>query len=280
MSALPSRSLGSTPLQIPSRDTNADIVSGTQAQRLRTLIVDDEKAARKVLRRDLSELGGIEVVGEAENGASAQRQIEALDPDLVLLDIQMPVYDGFEVVRGIEGRLPAIVFVTAYSEHALSAFDVGAVDYLLKPFSKERLRRSIERARDSSLRPAKNAERVAQVLNADAVQTRRPAKIVACHGRDFLLLDLDQVYAFRASGEIVWIQTRDKQYRATQTLAALAERLADSPFLRVHRSILVNSDKISRISALSSRRWLLTLQNGVQCPVSKRNAAMVRTLLQ
>ncbi len=255
-------------------------MSGTQAERLRTLIVDDEEAAREVLRRDLSELGGIEVVGEAENGSSAQRQIEALDPDLVLLDIQMPVYDGFEVVRGIEGRLPAIVFVTAYSEHALSAFDVGAVDYLLKPFSKERLRRSIERAWDSSLRPGKNAERVAQVLNADAVQTRRPAKIVACHGRDFLLLDLDQVYAFRASGEIVWIQTKDKQYRATQTLAALAERLADSPFLRVHRSILVNSDKISRISALSSRRWLLTLQNGVQCPVSKRNAAMVRTLLQ
>lgn len=247
---------------------------------MRTLIVDDEEAAREVLRRDLADLEGIEIVGEAENGSAAQRQIEALDPDLVLLDVQMPVYDGFQVVRGIEGRLPAIVFVTAFSEHALNAFEVGAVDYLLKPFSKARLHRSIERARQAQRSPGKNAERVAEVLNADAEQARRAPKVVACHGRDFLLLDLDQVYAFRASGEIVWIQTKDRQYRATQTLASLSERLADSQFLRVHRSMLVNSDKISRISTLSSRRWLLTLENGLQCPVSKRNAAMVRALLR
>ena len=246
---------------------------------MRTLVIDDENAARDVLRRDLSGIEGIEIVGEAENGEVAQRQIEALDPDLVLLDIQMPVRDGFEVVRGIRGRLPAIVFVTAYSEHALKAFEVGAVDYLLKPFSVTRLRRSIDRAREAKRRPRDTAERVASALNAEAAVSRRPAKIVACHGRDFLLLDLDQVYAFQASGEIVWILTKAKRYRATQTLAALADRLANSTFLRVHRSMLVNSDKISRISALSSRRWLLTLENGVQCTVSKRNAAMVRTLL-
>ncbi|MDE0628240.1 MAG: LytTR family DNA-binding domain-containing protein [Bryobacterales bacterium] len=247
--------------------------------RLRTLTVDDEEAAREVLRRDLSELEGIEIVGEAENGDAARRQIKALDPDLVLLDIQMPVCDGFEVVRSIQGHLPSIVFVTAYSEHALKAFEVGAVDYLLKPFGVERLKRSIDRARQARRRPQDSAERMARTLNADAAHERRIPKIVACHGRDFLLLDLDQIYAFRAAGETVWIQTRNRQFRATQTLGSLSRRLSDSPFLRVHRSILVNSDKIKRISALSSRRWLLTLDNGIQCTVSKRNAAMVRALL-
>ncbi len=262
-----------------ARDTTA-AVDGKREEQLRTLIVDDEEAAREVLRRDLADLEAVEVIGEAANGAMAQQQIEALDPDLVLLDVQMPVYDGFQVVRNIKQRLPTIVFVTAYSEHALSAFEVGAVDYLLKPFSKSRLHRSIERAREARHRPGRTAEGVARVLNADARQARRTPKIVGCHGRDFLLLDLDQIYAFRASGEIVWIQTKDRQYRATQTLSSLAERLGDSQFLRVHRSILVNSDKISRVSTLSSRRWLLTLENGLQCTVSKRNAAMVRTLLQ
>ena len=250
------------------------------AQTMRTLIVDDERAARDVLRRDLAQIEGVEVVGEAENGLTAMQRIEELHPDLVLLDIQMPLRDGFEVVRGIRGQLPSIVFVTAYSEHALKAFEIGAVDYLLKPFSVERLDRSVQRARRAHRNPRENAERVARTVNAAAQRGRQSSKIVACHGREFLLIDLDQVYAFQASGEIVWIQTQNKRYRATQTLTAIAAKLAGSSFLRVHRAVLVNSDKIGRISSLSSRRWLLTLVNGLQYTVSKRNAAIVRTLLQ
>ena len=114
---------------------------------LRTLIVDDEPVARRLLAEELAEIGGTDVVGEADNGDVAIRCIEQLAPDLVLLDIQMPVRNGFEVVRGIAGPLPAIVFVTAYSEHALRAFEVGAVDYLLKPISAPRLERAVARAR-------------------------------------------------------------------------------------------------------------------------------------
>lgn len=246
---------------------------------MRTLIVDDEKAARDVLRRDLGAIAGIEVVGEAENGGDAQRRIDDLSPDLVLLDVQMPEKDGFDVVRGIRGPLPAIVFVTAYSEHALRAFEVGAVDYLLKPFGGSRLEQAIERARRALADPGGSAERVAKTLNEDAVRGPRRMKVVACHGHEFLLIDLDRVFAFCASEEAVWIVTQEGRYRATRTLSALAERLAGSQFLRVHRNFLVNSDKISKISALSSRRWLVTLENGFQCVVSKRNAGLVKTLL-
>lgn len=247
---------------------------------LRTLIVDDEDRAREMLRRDLAEIDGIEIVGEAENGAVAMERIAALQPDLVLLDIQMPVCDGFEVIRSIAGPLPAIVFVTAYSEHALKAFEVGAVDYLLKPFSVKRLRQAIARARMSWHSPRAHAESVGRAVNADAALRKRRLKIVASYGKDFLLLDADRVFAFQAKGEKVWIITKDRRYLATQTLGVITKRLAGSTFLRVHRSVLVNSDKIARISSLSSRRWLLTLTNSYQCIVSKRNTAMVRTLLQ
>ena len=247
-----------------------------QDRTLRTLIVDDEEVARQVLRRDLGEIPGVEVVGEAEDGETAQQRIESLDPDLVLLDIQMPVKDGFEVVRALQGRLPSIIFVTAYSEHALRAFEVGAADYLLKPFGPDRLLKAIERVREARDRPLATAEQVARVLNADR---RSITKIVARHGEDYLLLDLDQVYAFRASGDTVWILTAKRQFRATQTLGTLGEKLAGSTFLRVNRSVLVNSSKIAKLSALSSRRWLLTLTNGFECVVSKRNAGMATALL-
>ena len=247
-----------------------------QDRTLRTLIVDDEEVARQVLRRDLGEIPGVEVVGEAEDGETAQQRIESLDPDLVLLDIQMPVKDGFEVVRALQGRLPSIIFVTAYSEHALRAFEVGAADYLLKPFGPDRLLKAIERVREARDRPLATAEQVARVLNADR---RSITKIVARHGEDYLLLDLDQVYAFRAAGDTVWILTAKRQFRATQTLGTLGEKLAGSTFLRVNRSVLVNSSKIAKLSALSSRRWLLTLTNGFECVVSKRNAGMATALL-
>jgi DNA-binding LytR/AlgR family response regulator len=248
---------------------------------LQTLIVDDEPVARNLLAEELAEIDYAEVVGEAENGAEGVRLIEELRPDLVLLDIQMPVKDGFEVVRSLAGPLPAIIFVTAYSEHALRAFEVGAVDYLLKPISPERLRKAVERVRESRRSPLESAERVAKTLNAEtAFRPQRRPKIVAKRGHDYHLLDLDEVYAFQADGEIVWILTADKKFLATQTLQALDDKLAGSQFQRIHRGALVNTDKIRKMGALSSQRWLLTLNNGVEFTVSKRQAPVVRELIR
>jgi two-component system, LytTR family, response regulator len=248
---------------------------------LRALIVDDEPVARSVLAEELAEMEAVSVVGEAENGEAALRQIEGLRPDLVLLDIQMPVMDGFEVIRRLRGPLPAIVFVTAYSEHALRAFEIGAVDYLLKPISVERLHAALERARLARRSRLDSAERVARTLHAaDSPRPQRRPRIVARRGHDFYLLDLDEVFAFQADGEIVWIVTADKKYTATRTLQAIHDRLQGTQFQRVHRSALVNTNKIRKLSALSSHRWLLTLTNGLEFTVSKRQAPLLREILR
>ena len=222
----------------------------------------------------------VRVVGEADSGETALRQIRDLMPDLVFLDIQMPVMDGFEVIRRLSGPLPAIVFVTAYSEYALDAFEVGAVDYLLKPVSEDRLRTAVDRARRGRRRPRESALRVERTLAAlDRSDTRPAAKLVARRGLDYYLLDLDDVFALQADGEIVWVLTARRKYRAVHNLGRLEERLRGTQFQRVHRSVLVNTNRIRRMSALSSRRWLLTLTNGLEFIVSKRRAPLVRDLL-
>jgi DNA-binding LytR/AlgR family response regulator len=245
---------------------------------LRTLIVDDEPVARSVLAEELAEMAETIVVGEAENGEEALRRIEELRPDLVLLDIQMPVMDGFEVIRRLRGPLPAIVFVTAFSDHALRAFEIGAVDYLLKPISVERLRTAIGRVRQARTKRVESAERVARTL--DAADSRRRPRVVARQGRDLYLLDLDEVFAFQAEGDIVWIVGANKKFTATQSLQEIYKKLQGAEFQRVHRGAIVNTNKIRKISALSSQRWLLTLTNGLQFTVSKRQAPMLRDILR
>ena len=169
--------------------------------------------------------------------------------------------------------------MTAYSEHALNAFEVGAVDYLLKPVSPDRLQTAVERAQAALGNRQEAVERVAQTLGA-AGDKRGLVKIVARKGEDYYLLDPDEVFAFQADREIVWIRTRDRSYMATQTLQAIDERFSGTRFQRVHRSVLVNLDKVRRISPLSSQRWLLTLTNGLEYTVSKRQTPLLRGMLR
>jgi DNA-binding LytR/AlgR family response regulator len=244
---------------------------------LRTLIVDDEPLARQVLREELADIEGVSVVGEAENGEQALGRISELSPDLVLLDIQMPLADGFEVVRRLRGPLPAIIFVTAFSEHAIRAFEVGAADYLLKPVRADRLRKAVDRARNGQT----SARRVAAALNAEREGSGRGgSKVVARKGHDYYLLDLDEIYAFQADGELVWILTEAERFLATETLKAIEDKLAGGPFQRVHRGALVNVEKIRKFTSISSQRWLLTLSNGVQLTVSKRQAPRLTASLR
>ena len=251
---------------------------------MRIVIADDEPIARSILREEIESIAGLELVGEAEDGLRALALIGSLHPDLVILDLEMPVMGGFEAIANLSseaGRLPpSVIIATAYNEHAIRAFEAGAIDYLLKPVSRERLLKSVERVarlRGHPLEAAEQAKRLAAV--AQSSSSAAPDKIVGRAGEEYFLLDAAEVLAFLAEEESVWVVTAKRRYEATHSLRAVEERVRHLPFQRVHRNALVNVNHVRKMSALSSQRWLLTLSNGFEITVSKRQAQSVRTVL-
>jgi len=249
---------------------------------MRTLIVDDEPIARKILREELALLPDVEIVGEADTGLRALEQIERHRPELVFLDLEMPEMGGFEVIRNLDGAaIPVIIIVTAYDQHAIEAFDAGAIDYLLKPVNESRLLKAMQRARSLQGRPREIAERAQQLANLpETAANGRSRKIAGRNGEEYILLDVTEVLAFQAEGELVWIITAKNRYMATQSLRGVEARIQHRSFQRVHRNAIVNVDHVRKMSALSSQRWLLTLSNGLELIVSKRQAHQVRDILR
>ena len=248
---------------------------------MKALIVDDEPIARRVLREELELFPEVLVVGEAGDGKEALQKIAKLQPDVVFLDLQMPVMSGFEVVRNLkEPPLPVIVIVTAFDQHAIEAFEAGAIDYLLKPVGEARLRTAVERARTLQGKPADVAARLDKIASvAEPSNANRNKKVVGRNGEEYFFLDVDDVLAFQAERELVWIVTSKQRLLATQSLRLLEERLALPQFQRVHRNAIVNVNHIRKMSALSSQRWLITLSNSLQLTVSKRQAHSIRSIL-
>jgi DNA-binding LytR/AlgR family response regulator len=233
---------------------------------LRVLIADDEPIAREILREHIDAIAGLEFAGEASTGPEAISRIFDLRPDVVLLDLQMPELDGLSVVRSLSGeRTPLIIFVTAYENHALAAFEVGAIDYLLKPVRRERLEKAIEKAR-RQLKPASPVPTPSETLR----------KIVGRRGSDLYLLDPSEIVAFQAEGELVHIVTAGQRYLSDHSLKALEEKLEPTRFRRIHRGTIINTDHIRKISPLSSKRWLLKMSNNFEAVVSKRLASAIR----
>ncbi len=252
---------------------------------MRTLIVDDEPVARSILREELGQHEMIDLIGEAASGTEALKLIEAMRPDLVFLDLQMPGMNGFDIVKrvggaGSGGKIPVFVIVTAYDQYAIKAFEAGAVDYLLKPVRQERIAEAIEKAGRMLARAGGAAEQLAalsDVANADAPKPIR--RIVARSGPEYLLLGTDEVLAFQAEGDLVWIVTAKKRFLATEPLRRIQDKLESNGFRRIHRNALVNVDHIRKMSPLTSNRWLLTMSNNLEFIVSKRQARTVQGLL-
>ena len=230
---------------------------------MKILIADDEPIARQILREHVESIPAAEVAAEASTGAEALARILETQPDVALLDLQMPELDGLAVVRSLRGnRKPAIIFVTAFEQYALDAFDVGAVDYLLKPVRRERLEKAIQKAQ----------RQLKEVPSGAAA----PRKVVGRRGSDLYLLDPAEIIAFQADGELVHIVTAEQRYLAEGTLRTLEGKLEQPRFRRIHRRTIINTDHIRRISPLSSKRWLLRMSNGFEAVVSKRLASAIR----
>ena len=243
--------------------------------RLRVAIVDDEGPARALLREYLAVIGGVEVVAECANGYEAVRAVNDLAPDLLLLDVQMPGLSGFDVLE-LVGREVAVVFVTAFDEHAVRAFEVHAVDYLLKPFRAERLAEALERVRGrlGRLRPAP-PKPVAAGRQATAPVTR----VLVREGPSVVVIPVEKLEVVEACDDYICLRSGGREYRKQQTLAELEGRLDPRRFVRVHRSFLVNAGCIERIERYAKDSHLAVLADGRKVPVSRAGFARLRLLM-
>ncbi|MDP2183627.1 MAG: LytTR family DNA-binding domain-containing protein [Actinomycetota bacterium] len=232
---------------------------------LKALVVDDEAPARSELRFLLEEVGGVEVVGEASNTAEALQLIKAIPYDVVFLDIDMPGLSGVELAESLSEieKQPAIVFVTAHSEHAVKAFEVSATDYLVKPVEAARLRQAIER-----LEPTRH-----QQARIERVPVEKAGKK--------LLLQVEEIYYIMAKDDYSYLHTDGERYLSTISLANLENKLEATGFFRVHRRYLVNLSRVKEVVPMYGGTLLLTLgdTDGTQVPVSRRRVPSLKRVL-
>jgi two-component system response regulator LytT len=259
---------------------------------LKAVIVDDEQLARDELGYLLEQIGGVEVLGQAGNGLEALTTIERLQPDVVFLDVQMPGLTGFEVARRLVGARAAtqIVFVTAYDQHAIEAFEVNAVDYLLKPVDSARLEVAVDRARRrvASDRPIEAATNVTgadleKIIEAVAERQSRRDRLAIKVGERFLLVQSTEIiYASLADEGITVVTSQHAGTSNYRTLDELHERLDPTVFWRVHRAHLVNINKIKEIVPWFSRNYILRMKDEktTEIPVSRTHTRRLREYLK
>jgi two-component system LytT family response regulator len=245
---------------------------------MRTLIVDDEAPARERLKRLLADVEGVELVGEAADGLEAVQMIEDLGPDLVLLDIQMPGLDGFEVIEALEDP-PPIIFVTAYDEYAIRAFEVNALDYLLKPFSRARLENAVQRAQAALDEEEAFAARLRPLLESLAAQGRYLTRLAVCDRDRIRILDANRVDWIGVEEEGAVVHVGDDAYPVHRTLAELASRLDPATFFRAHRSVIVNLDRVQEVIPWFKGCHKLRLTTGAEVDLSRRRARALREIL-
>ena len=245
---------------------------------MRALIVDDEAPARALLAELLGEIEGVEVVGEAANGFEAVRLAGELAPDLLLLDIQMPKLDGFEVLE-LVGDGPAVVFVTAHDEHAVRAFAVHAVDYLVKPIDPERLRAAIDRCRERLGRGEGNRERAREMAAAARPAGTYLARVVLREEGQIRILPIERIDFVEARDDYLHFHAGEEVHRRQQTLAALAAELDPRRFIRIHRSYLLQIDRLVGLDLYAKDSWVARLASGRKLPVSRAGYDRLRQVL-
>jgi two-component system LytT family response regulator len=245
---------------------------------VRILIVDDEAPARQRLKRLLANIERVEIIGEAEDGAQAVALIERLQPDLVLLDIQMPGLDGFGVIEALE-QPPPIVFITAYDEYAIRAFEINALDYLLKPFSKERLEQAIRRAQEAQRDEQHFDSRFASLLESLASQGQYLTRLAVRAPNRIRVLNTDEVDWISIKNGQTFIHVGNEAYPIQRTLTDLEARLDPNRFFRAHRSAIVSLDRIKEIIPWFKGSHKLRLTTGTEIELSRAQARILRRIL-
>ena len=246
------------------------------SQVLRIIIVDDEPLARAVVREYAAGDPEIEIVADCANGFEAVKAVSELKPDLVLLDVQMPKLDGFEVLE-LLGRDQPVIFITAYDQYALRAFEVHAVDYLLKPYSAERFQEAMQRARERIR--AKTRLPLEAIVREARPKTGPSERVLIRDGANVHVLPVDQVDYVEAQDDYVAFKSAGKQYLKDQTLAAVEATLDPSRFVRIHRSFILNVDRIAKVELYAKDSRMAILRDGTRLPVSRAGYARLSQLL-
>jgi two-component system LytT family response regulator len=241
------------------------------------LIVDDEDPARSILREMLSAQPGVRILAECANGFEAVKAASELRPDVVFLDIEMPELDGFEVLELIDPEI-AVVFVTAYDSYALKAFDVHAVDYVLKPFREDRLVAALDRARERTRQGRKT--NAAQVAAAARPTGTFASRIVVKDGTRVHVIPAEKLDLVEAQDDYVLLKSEGKSFLKQQTIGGLAASLDPERFVRVHRSYVLNIDRLARLELYSKGSYAAILTDGSRIPVSREGHARLKSLLE
>jgi two-component system LytT family response regulator len=243
---------------------------------IRTVIVDDEPPAREILREFLEADDDFEIVAECANGFEAVKAVADHDPDLLILDIQMPKLDGFEVLELLD-RSPVVVFVTAHDDYAVRAFEVHALDYLLKPLSEERFRQVMERVKGQVEGP----ERPPAAVGLASSLRRKPLQRIVVRGEDgtIQVVPLSRLDYIEATDDAIIIVTGPTRLRKQQTIGDLAQELDPDRFVRIHRSYLLNIDRIAKIELYAKDSRVAILRDGTRLPVSRSGYARLREQL-
>lgn len=256
-------------------------MSAETFRKVRAAIVDDENLARQVLREYLARHPEIEIVAECANGFEAVKAVAELKPDLVFLDIQMPKLDGFEVLELI-GPGPAIIFVTAHDNHAIRAFEVHAVDYLLKPVGADRFEAALARVQE---RLNANAEQTRMAPSpADLAAAARPPaqyvdRIPVREGTSVVIIPAAKLDYVEAQDDYVALVSQGKKHLKQQTISSLEAALDPSRFLRIHRSYIVNLERVARLEPYGKDSYVAVLADRVQLPVSRTGYSRLRAFL-
>lgn len=250
--------------------------------KIRVLIVDDESIARQGLRLLLKLESDIEVIGECANGLEAVTAIQELSPDLVFLDVQMPELDGFGVVEAVGlNRLPMIIFITAYDKYALRAFEISAVDYLLKPFDRERFQNTLWRARKQLHLQNAGAldHRIESLIENLGGAKKYLQRIVVKSGGRIFFLNVEEIDWIEASGNYVSLNVKGKTHLVRETMNGMESKLDPKKFLRIRQSVIVNLDKVSELQPLFKGEYIVLMQDGTKLTSSRGYHKRITQLL-